>query len=153
VDFHLLWCNLLCNISIYRCMHIIINSNIFFLKIKLCFKPGIRYPHVTWTHIKLTFYFQLLPYPFPCIGCHMLISIIWWLGVIQKRPLAHFYNKHFLHFLKQLVMSEERLTRMSRLTKCVRQQKFERHAGMWTDQRSTRDHSDRSVNLHHRIQC
>jgi hypothetical protein len=29
-----------------------------------------------------TFYFQLLPYPFPCVGSHMLISIIWSLGVI-----------------------------------------------------------------------
>jgi hypothetical protein len=30
--------------------------------------------------------------------------------------------------------------RTSRLTKCVRQQKFERRAGMWADQRSTSDH-------------
>jgi hypothetical protein len=45
-------------------------------------KPGTHYPHVTWAHIKLTFYFQLFPYPFPCVGSHMLISIIWWLGVI-----------------------------------------------------------------------
>jgi len=46
------------------------------------FKPGTHYPHVTWAHIKLTFYLQLLPYPFPCVGSHMLISIIWRLGVI-----------------------------------------------------------------------
>ena len=46
------------------------------------FKPGTHYPHVTWAHIKLKFYFQLLPYPFPCVGSHMLISIIRWLGVI-----------------------------------------------------------------------
>jgi hypothetical protein len=45
-------------------------------------KPGTPYPHVTWAHIKLPFYFQLLPYPFPCVGSHMLISIVWWLGVI-----------------------------------------------------------------------
>jgi len=45
-------------------------------------KPGTHYPHVAWAHIKLTFYFQLVPYPFPCVGSHMLISIIWWLGVI-----------------------------------------------------------------------
>ena len=45
-------------------------------------KPGTHYPHVTWAHIKRTFYFQLLPYPFPCVGSHMLICIIWWLGVI-----------------------------------------------------------------------
>jgi len=43
-------------------------------------KPGTHYTHVTWAHIKLTFYFQLLP--FPCIGSHMPISVIWWLGVI-----------------------------------------------------------------------
>jgi hypothetical protein len=29
-----------------------------------------------------TFYFQLLPYFFPCVGSHMLISIIWWLGAL-----------------------------------------------------------------------
>jgi len=29
-----------------------------------------------------TFYFQLLSYPFPCFGFHMLIFIIWLLGVI-----------------------------------------------------------------------
>jgi hypothetical protein len=40
-------------------------------------KPGTHYPHVTYAHIKLAFYFQLLPYPFPCVGSHMLISIIW----------------------------------------------------------------------------
>ena len=45
-------------------------------------KPGTHYPHVTWAHIKFMFYFQLLPYPFPRIGSHMLISIIWWPGVI-----------------------------------------------------------------------
>jgi hypothetical protein len=43
--------------------------------------PGTHYPHVTWSDIKLTFYFQLLPYSFPCVGSHMLISIIWCLGV------------------------------------------------------------------------
>ena len=64
-------------------------------------KSGTHDPHVTWAHIKLTFYFQLLPYPFPCVGSHMLISIIWWLGVIQKGPLVHFFNKHFLHFWKK----------------------------------------------------
>jgi hypothetical protein len=47
-------------------------------------KQGIHYPHVAWAHIKLTFYFQLLPYPFPCVASHLLISIIWWLGVIYK---------------------------------------------------------------------
>jgi hypothetical protein len=31
---------------------------------------------------RFTFYFQLLPYFFPCVGSHMLISIIWWLRVI-----------------------------------------------------------------------
>jgi hypothetical protein len=46
----------------------------------------------------------------------MLISITWWLGVIQTGPLAHFFNKHFLHFWKQVVtMSEEHSTRRSRL--------------------------------------
>ena len=54
------------------------------------FKPGTHYPHVTWAHIKLTFYFQLLPYPFPCVGSHMLISIIWWLGVIKRSVGALF---------------------------------------------------------------
>jgi hypothetical protein len=44
-------------------------------------KPGKQYPHVKWAHLKFTFYFQLLPYPFPCVGSHMLISIIWWLDV------------------------------------------------------------------------
>jgi hypothetical protein len=47
-------------------------------------KPGTHYPHVTWAHITFTFYFQLLPYFFPCVGSHMLISIIGWLGVIKK---------------------------------------------------------------------
>jgi len=37
-------------------------------------------------------------------------------------------------------MSEERSTRTSRLTKCVRQQKYESRAGTWADQRSTRNH-------------
>jgi hypothetical protein len=50
--------------------------------VKYLTKPGTHYPHVTWADIKLTFYFQLLPCPFPCVGSHMLISIIWWLGVI-----------------------------------------------------------------------
>ena len=45
-------------------------------------KPGTHYPHVTWADIKLTFYFHFLPYPFPYVGSHVLISIIWWLGVI-----------------------------------------------------------------------
>jgi hypothetical protein len=40
-------------------------------------KPGTHYFHVTRAHIKVKFYFQLLPYPFPCVGSHMLISIIW----------------------------------------------------------------------------
>jgi hypothetical protein len=31
-------------------------------------------------------------------------------------------------------------SRTSRLTKCVRQQKFKRRAGMWGDQSSTSDH-------------
>jgi hypothetical protein len=42
-----------------------------------------------------------------------------------------------LHFWKKLVTSEERSTRTSRLTKCVRQQKFETRAGTWDDQSST----------------
>ena len=41
-----------------------------------------HYSHVTWVHIKLTFYFQVLPYPFPCVGSHVLVFIIWWLGVM-----------------------------------------------------------------------
>jgi len=40
-------------------------------------RPVTHYPHVTLAHIKLEFYFQLLPCPFPCVGCHMLVSIIW----------------------------------------------------------------------------
>jgi len=71
------------------------------------FKPETRYPHVTWAHIKLTFYFQLLPYPFPYVGSHMLISIIWWLGVIQKGPLAcwdHGLESHLGHEYLSVVM-------------------------------------------------
>jgi hypothetical protein len=72
---------------------------------------------------------------------NMLISIIWRLCVILKGPLAHFFNKHFLQFWKQLVtMSEEHSSRSSRLMKCVRQQKYERRAVMWADQISTWDH-------------
>jgi hypothetical protein len=37
----------------------------------------------------------------------MLISIIWWLGVIYKGPLAQFFNKHFLHFWKKLVTMQK----------------------------------------------
>jgi len=33
-------------------------------------------------HVSLRHVNSLLPYPFPCVGCHMLNSIIWWLGVI-----------------------------------------------------------------------
>jgi len=54
-------------------------------------------------------------------------NLVTWCHI--KGPLAHFFNKHFLHFWKQLVTSEERSTRASRLTKCVQQQKFERRAG------------------------
>jgi hypothetical protein len=47
----------------------------------------------------------------------------------HKKVRWRTFSKHFLHFRKQLVTSEERLTRTSRLTKCVRQQKFEKRAG------------------------
>jgi hypothetical protein len=71
----------------------------------------------------------------------LICSIIWRLCVIWKGPLAHFFNKHFLHFWKQLVtMSEEHSSRSSRLTKCLRQQKCERRAVTWADQISTWDH-------------
>jgi len=59
---------------------------------------------------------------------------------IKKVRWRTFFDKHFLHFWKQLVTSEERSTRTSRLTKCVRQQKFERRADTSADQSSTRDH-------------
>ena len=75
-----------------------------------------------------TFYFQLLPYPFPCVGSHMLISIIWWLGVIYKGLLAHFFSKHFLQFWKQLVTSEQRWTYTSRLTNLQHVSRPELHA-------------------------
>jgi len=51
------------------------------------------------------------------------------------------FNKHFLHFCKQLIKTtEERSTRRSRLTKCVQGQKRERRAGTWADQSCTWDH-------------
>ena len=121
-------------------------------------KPGTHYPHVTWAHIKLTFYFQLLPYPFPYVGSHMLISIIWWLGVIQKRPLAHFFNKHFFHFCKQLVTSEERSTRtLRRHEMCATTEiligVLARELTRAPREITWRKQSDRSVNLRHRIKC
>jgi len=60
--------------------------------LKATIKPGTHYPHVTWAHIKQTFYFQLLPYPFPCVGSHMLIFIIWWLGVVLTLRLLMSYK-------------------------------------------------------------
>jgi len=119
-------------------------------------KPSTHYPHVTWAHIKLTFYFQLLPCPFPCIGSHMLIYIIWWLGVILKGLLAHFFSKYLFHFWKQLVTSEERSTLTSRLTKKDSRNLRDvlaREPTRALREITWRKQSDRSVNLRHRIQC
>jgi len=65
-----------------------------------CVKPGTHYPQVMWAHIKLMFYFQLLPYRFPCVGSHMLISIIWWLGVI-KTSIGTLFLEAFPPFLEK----------------------------------------------------
>jgi len=56
-----------------------------------------------------------------------LCNLVTWCHI--KRSVGALFNKHFLQFWKQLVTSEERSTRTSRLTKCVRQRKFERRAG------------------------
>jgi hypothetical protein len=52
-----------------------------------------------------------------------LYNLVAWCHI--KRSVGTLFNKHFLRFWKQLVTPEERSTRPSRLTNCVRQQKFE----------------------------
>jgi MoaA/NifB/PqqE/SkfB family radical SAM enzyme len=45
-----------------------------------------------------------------------------------KRSVGAIFNKHFPHIWKLVTMWEEHWTRTARVTKCVRQQKFERCA-------------------------
>jgi len=81
---HVSSCNVTYEVGMWSRGHTILRSR----ELMWCYvwswdvKPGTHYPHVTWSDIKLTFYFQLLSYPFPYVGSHMLISIICWLGVI-----------------------------------------------------------------------
>jgi len=67
-------------------------SILFRLHEIMILKAGTHYPHVTWAHIKLTFYFQLLPYPFPCVGSHILISV--------KRSVGALFQLAFSPFLE-----------------------------------------------------
>jgi hypothetical protein len=117
-------------------------------------KPGTHYLHVTWDNV--LFSTPSLSLPMRWFSYADLYNLVTWCH--KKGPLAHFFNKHFLHFWKQLVTSAERSTRTSRLMKCVWQQKFERGVLVRELTRALSEitwhkQSDTSVNLRHRIQC
>jgi len=78
--------------------------------------------HVSSHKTYVVFSTPSLSLPMRWLSYADLYNLVTWCHI--KCLSAHFFNKHFLHFWKQLVTSEERSTRASRLTKCVRQQKF-----------------------------
>jgi hypothetical protein len=110
-------------------------------------RPGTHYSHVTFY---VLFSNPSLFLPMSWLSYADLYNLVTWWHV--KRSFGAIFNKHFLHFSKITGNNvEEHSTRTSRLTKCVRQQKFKRRAGMRADQSSSqitwRKQSDRSVSV------
>jgi hypothetical protein len=126
--------------------------------------PGIHYPHVTWAHMMLRVHFGYLTMN---SGAHLHFChsayVTWsdvelWSAHMPARLLnfcwrTHFVRRDVLHVsrnvcdnrnIRRVLACEPtrapRQINTSRLTKCVRQQKFKRRAGMWADQSSTSDH-------------
>jgi hypothetical protein len=92
-------------------------------------RPGTHYPHVTWAHVMLQVQLGYL--------------------TLNSGAHSHFCHSDYVAWsdaeLRSAHMPARLLnlcwrTRRSRLTKCVRQQKFKRRAGMWADQSSASDH-------------
>jgi hypothetical protein len=117
-------------------------------------KPGTHYPHVTWAHVMLRVQlgYLTLNYGVHSHLCHsayvMWSDVELWSAHMPARLLnfccrTHFGRRDVCH-VSQNVCANRNLRGVlactSRLTKCVRQQKFKRRAGMWADQSSTSDH-------------